>query len=47
MAIEAEKDAIELAFLYKLRLTFSESDKETYTKEEIVRLFDQLAINKK
>ena len=47
MATEAEREAIEMAFLYKLRLTFSESDKEVYKKEEILRLFDQIAIAKK
>lgn len=47
MAIESEKETIELAFLYKLRLTIMEGEKEQYTKEEIARLFDQIAVTKK
>ena len=47
MAAEVEKEVIELAFLYKLRLTIMEGEKEQYSKEEIVQLFDQIAITKK
>ncbi|MBQ9348430.1 MAG: hypothetical protein IJT94_14035 [Oscillibacter sp.] len=47
MATEAEKETIELAFLYKLRLTIMEGEKEQYTKEEIAQLFDQIAVTKK
>lgn len=47
MATELEKEAIELAFLYKLRLTIMEGEKEQYTKEEIAQLFDQLAVSKR
>lgn len=38
---------IELATLYELRLTISESDKADYTKEELLQLLDQIAIVKK
>ena len=38
---------IELATLYELRLTISESDKTDYTKEELLQLLDQIAIVKK
>ena len=47
MPSENETKKIELATLYELRLTISESEKETYTKEEIVQLLDQIAIVKK
>ena len=47
MATDAEKDTIELAFLYKLRLTIMEGEKDTYSKEEIAQLFDQIAVTKK
>ena len=38
---------LDLAMLYELRLLFVESDKETYTKQEILTLLDQIAIAKK
>ena len=38
---------IELATLYALRLTISESDKKEYTKEELLQLLDQIAVVKK
>lgn len=47
MQSENETKKIELATLYELRLIISESEKETYTKEEIVQLLDQIAIVKK
>ena len=47
MDFEAEKNTIELAFLYKLRLTIMGGEKEQYTKEEITQLFDQIAVTKK
>lgn len=47
MPTESEVKRIELAILYELRLTFSESDKGEYTKEEILQLLDQIALIKK
>lgn len=47
MPTEAEMKKIELATLYELRLTISESDKTDYTKEELLQLLDQIAIVKK
>ena len=37
----------DLAMLYELRLIFNESEKETFTKAEIMELLDQIAITKK
>lgn len=47
MPSEDELKKIELATLYELRLTISESDKTDYTKEELLRLLDQIAVVKK
>ena len=47
MPTSEEIRKIELATLYELRLTVSESDKETYTKEDVLTLLDQIAIVKK
>ena len=47
MPTESEMKKIELGTLYELRLTISESDKEDYTKEELLQLLDQIAIVKK
>ena len=47
MSAEAERKDTALATLYELRLTISEGDKGTYTKEEILQLLDQIAIVKK
>ena len=47
MPAEYEMKKIELATLYELRLTISESEKEKYTKEELLQLLDQIAIVKK
>ena len=47
MPTENEMKRIELATLYELRLTISESEKTEYTKEEILQLLDQIAIIKK
>lgn len=47
MPSENEMWKIELATLYELRLTISESDKTDYTKEELLQLLDQIAIVKK
>lgn len=38
---------MDLAMLYELRLILNESDKETYTKAELMELLDQIAITKK
>ncbi len=47
MPSESEMRKIELATLYELRLTISESDKKEYTKEELLQLLDQIAVVKK
>ncbi len=47
MPCESEMRKIELATLYELRLTISESDKKEYTKEERLQLLDQIAVVKK
>ena len=47
MPSEIEIKRMDLAMLYELRLIFTEGDKETYTKAEIVELLDQIAIIKK
>lgn len=47
MPPESEMKRMDLAMLYELRLIFNESDKETYTKQEILDLLDQIAITKK
>ena len=46
MPSEIEIKRMDLAMLYELRLIFTEGDKETYTKAEIVDLLDQIAIVK-
>lgn len=43
MATEKEYKAIEKATLFDLRLIVKGSDKETYTKEEILDLLDTIA----
>lgn len=47
MPSETEIKRMDLAMLYELRLIFTEGEKETYTKSEIVELLDQIAISKK
>lgn len=47
MPSETEIKRMDLAMLYELRLIFTEGEKETYTKTEIVELLDQIAISKK
>lgn len=37
----------EIATLYKLRLMFSGSEKNEYTREEILDLLDKIAMTKK
>lgn len=44
MLTERDYDAIETAMIYKLRLVFSNGEKETYTKQKIVELLDKLAM---
>ncbi|MBQ9412486.1 MAG: hypothetical protein IJU29_05240 [Oscillospiraceae bacterium] len=47
MPSENEIRRLDLAMLYELRLMFVESDKENYTKQEILTLLDQIATAKK
>lgn len=47
MPSENEMKRMDLAMLYELRLILNESDKETYTKAELMELLDQIAITKK
>ena len=47
MATESDTREIKLATLYELRLIIDASDKDGYTKEEILRLIDQIATAKK
>lgn len=47
MPSESEIKRIDLAMLYELRLIIGESEKETFTKNEIMELLDQIAITKK
>ncbi len=47
MPTESEMKRIDLAMLYELRLIINESEKDSYTKTEIMELLDQIAITKK
>ena len=47
MPSESEIKRMDLAMLYELRLIFNESEKENFTKAEIMELLDQIAITKK
>ncbi|MBD5098678.1 MAG: hypothetical protein HDT35_03855 [Clostridiales bacterium] len=47
MPAESEMKRMDLAMLYELRLILNESDKETYTKAELMELLDQIAVTKK
>ncbi len=47
MPSESGIKRMDLAMLYELRLIFNESEKETFTKAEIMELLDQIAITKK
>jgi hypothetical protein len=47
MPTKDEMNRMDLAMLYELRLIITESDKETYTKEELLQLLDQIAPAKK
>lgn len=44
MPSEKEIQQVKLATLYELRLTITESQKGTYTQEELVQLLDQIAV---
>lgn len=46
MPTEKECKIIEKATLYDLRLIFSNGEKDTYTREEIVELLDKIAMAK-
>ena len=43
---EKERNDTQLATLYDLRLTVSQSEKTEYTKEEILQLLDTVAMTK-
>lgn len=43
---EKERKDSQMATLYELRLMFTQSEKEQYTKQEIVELLDKIAIAK-
>ena len=43
---EKERSDVKMATLYELRLTISQSEKTTYTKEEILQMLDTVAIAK-
>ena len=47
MPTENEMKRMDLAMLSELRLILNESDKETYTKAELMDLLDQIAVTKK
>ena len=46
MPTEKDYKDIEKAMLYDLRLIFSNGEKDTYTREEIVELLDKIALAK-
>lgn len=43
---EKERSDVKMATLYELRLTISQSNKEEYTREELLQLLDTIAIAK-
>lgn len=43
---EKERKDAQMATLYELRLLFTQSEKEQYTKQEIVELLDKIAMTK-
>lgn len=47
MSTNAERADTQLATLFDLRLQIKKSEKETYTKEEILELIDTIAEEKK
>lgn len=44
---DKERIDTQLATLYDIRLQVKESDKETYTREELLDLLDTIALEKK
>ena len=46
MLTEDDYRVIEKATIYDLRLIFSNGEKDTYTREEIVELLDKIAMAK-
>ena len=46
MGTEKDRRDTQMAMIYELRLLFSGSEKEQYSKEEIVELLDKIAITK-
>lgn len=46
MGTEKERKDAQKAMLYDLRLLIKGSEKQEYTKEEILDLFDQIALSK-
>lgn len=46
MLTEKDYKVIEKATIYDLRLIFSNGEKDTYTREEIVELLDKIAMAK-
>lgn len=44
--IEIERKDIRMATLYELRLLFAQGEKNEYTKEDIVKLLDKIAMEK-
>ncbi len=47
MMSDKEIEMTRLATIYKVRLTFAGSEKNEYTREEIVELLDKIAIANK
>ena len=43
---DKERKDSQMATLYELRLMFTQSEKEQYTKQEIVELLDKIAMAK-
>ena len=43
---EKERNDVKMATLYELRLSVSQSNKEQYTKEEILQMLDTIALAK-
>lgn len=43
---EKERNDVKMATLYELRLLVSQSNKEQYTKEEILQMLDTIALAK-
>lgn len=43
---EKERQYTKMATIYEIRLTISQSDKETFSKEELFELLDTIAVTK-